>query len=420
MLRSHSHLAARVALVTFSIFLAGCETESSDINTAPPAGQTSSLELSPSAKVQGGTLGGPLANLTEDELERFNEGLDEFSELDGLDEGLGPVFNEAGCAVCHDAPVGGTTGRSETRFGSSAGGVFDPLANLGGSLIQDHAIGLVETDTSAFTYVAEEVPATANVVAQRITTPLFGLGLVDAVPDATLLQLAADQARKSPSTKGTPNMVLEIGTGLTRVGRFGWKAQVPTLHQFSGDAYLNEMGVTNPEFPAESCPQGDCAALAYNPFPTLNDDGENVAAFTDFMTLLGPPPQGPVTPASAGGNAVFAAVGCANCHTPMLHTGDSPVKALSHKTFEPFSDFLLHDMGSLGDGIVQGTSTANQMRTAPLWGLRSRPTFLHDGRATTPEAAILAHEGQGRASRDAFVALPAAKRQTLLAYLRTL
>ena len=86
-------------------------------------------------------------------------------------------------------------------------------------------------------------------------------------------------------------MVLEIKTGLTRVGRFGWKAQVPTLHQFSGDAYLNEMGVTNPEFPDESCPQGDCAALAYNPFPALNNEGDAVDAFTDFMTLLGPPPQ---------------------------------------------------------------------------------------------------------------------------------
>jgi CxxC motif-containing protein (DUF1111 family) len=203
MLRSQSHLAARVALATFSIFLAGCETESSDINTAPRTDQSAQV-VSTYKGVHGGTLGDPLRNLNEDELDRFNEGRDEFSELDGLDEGLGPVFNEAGCAVCHDAPVGGTTGRAETRFGRSVGGVFDPLANLGGSLRQDHGIGLVQTDTSEFTYVAEEVPADANVVAQRITTPLFGLGLVDAVPDATLLDLAADQARKSPATKGTP------------------------------------------------------------------------------------------------------------------------------------------------------------------------------------------------------------------------
>lgn len=417
--RSHTHLAARVALATFSIFLAGCDTESSDLNTAPPEGQTAQVVLSP-YKGKGGTLGGPLANLNEEQLDRFNAGLEAFSEVEEVDDGLGPVFNEAGCAVCHDAPVGGTTGRAETRFGRTVDGVFDPLANLGGSLIQDHAIGLVQTDTSEVTYVAEEVPAAANVVAPRITTPLFGLGLVDAVPDATLLELAEYQARKSPATQGTPNMVVEIKTGLTRVGRFGWKAQVPTLHQFAGDAYLNEMGITSPEFPNESCPQGDCAALAHNPVPALNDEGDDVEAFADFMTLLGPPPQKPVSPASAGGNAVFAAIGCADCHTPTLHTGDSPVKALSHKVFEPFSDFLLHDMGSLGDGIVQGTSTARQMRTAPLWGLSSRPVFLHDGRATTPEAAILAHDGQGRASRDAFVALRAAQRQTLLAYLQTL
>ena len=169
---------------------------------------------------------------------------------------------------------------------------------------------------------------------------------------------------------------------------------MPTLHQFSGDAYLNEMGVTNPEFPDESCPQGDCAALAHNPFPGLNDDGGNIAAFTDFMTLLGPPPQGPVTPASAGGNAIFKSVGCADCHTPIMQTGDSPVRPCHTRYSEPFSDFLLHDMGSLGDGIVQGTSTATQMRTAPPVGPACRPTFLHDGRATTPEAPFLPTRGK--------------------------
>ena len=203
MLRSQTHLAARVALATFSIFLAGCETESSDIPTVPTAGQTAQVFAYP-YKAHASTLGGPLVNLNEEELERFNEGLEEFSELDGLDEGLGPVFNEAGCAVCHDAPIGGTTGRSETRFGSSVGGVFDPLANLGGSLIQDHAIGLVQTDTSSFTYVAEQVPATANVVAQRITTPLFGLGLVDAVPDATFLSSPRTRPARRPPRRGRP------------------------------------------------------------------------------------------------------------------------------------------------------------------------------------------------------------------------
>src|SRR5262249_11170358 len=157
----------------------------------------------------------------------------------------GPVFNEASCAACHSAPVGGTNGRAETRFGRVVQGTFDPLAELGGSLLQDHAIGRVVSGTQEFTFVPEVVPPAATVRASRITTPLFGLGLVDAVTDATLLELARHEAIASPSTRGTPNLVTEIRTGATRVGRFGWKAQVPTLHLFSGDAYLNEMGITS-------------------------------------------------------------------------------------------------------------------------------------------------------------------------------
>ena len=420
---SFSHQAARVALASLVVvFLAGCESPRSDITTAPPpAVEGSPLEVPPNADLaSGSSLGGPLANLSAADLARFTAGQEEFEAAEEVDEGLGPVFNEAACATCHNAPVGGTTGRAETRFGTSVGGVFDPLADLGGSLIQDQGIGLVHSNAGDFTYVREVVPTQANVTAQRITTPLFGLGLVDAVPDAALLQLARFEATYFPATRGTPHMVTEISTGATRVGRFGWKAQVPTLFQFSGDAYLNEMGITNPEFPNENCPQGDCAALAFNPLPALNDEGEGVQKFADFMTLLGPPPRGPRSLQSVVGGAVFVATGCGNCHTPILVTGDSPVPALSHKTFQPFSDFLLHDMGSLGDGIVQGAATPRQMRTAPLWGLSSRPVFLHDGRATTPEAAILAHDGQGRASRNRFAALGAGQRQALIAFLKSL
>src|SRR5262249_9555740 len=155
----------------------------------------------------------------------------------------------------------------------------------------------------------------------------------------------------SPSTQGTPNRVTEIRTGATRVGRFGWKAQVPTLHQFSGDAYLNEMGITNPEFPDESPPQGNHDALAHNPLPELNDDGAAVANSLGLSTRRGRPPRGPGTGSRVVGGVIFGKIGCANCHTPILVTGESPVAAISHKAFQPFSDFLLHDMGTLGDGI---------------------------------------------------------------------
>src|SRR5262245_1608195 len=168
---SLSHQAARVALATIlSLFLAGCDSNSSELNTVAPRPEFKKVVPPPTEPQAGATtLGGPLADLTAEELARFEAGQEEFEEVEEVDEGLGPVFNEASCAVCHDNPIGGTNGRSETRFGSTAGGSFDPLAQLGGSLIQDHAIG----DVEGHTYVPEVVPAEANVTAGRITTPLF-------------------------------------------------------------------------------------------------------------------------------------------------------------------------------------------------------------------------------------------------------
>ena len=406
------------ALASIAVFwLAACESPDRSVTSPPPPG----TDVAPFVGLMAATnFGDPFPNLTAAELALFNAGKDEFVAVEAVDEGLGPVFNEAACATCHFGPgtaVGGTTGRMETRFGRNVGGTFDPLTSLGGSLLQDHAIGLV---ADGFTFVPEVVPGEANVVARRITTQLFGLGLVNAVPDDEFRHLALLEAATSPTTAGTPNMVLDIASGQTRVGRFGWKAQVPTLHQFSGDAYLNEMGITNPEFPNESCPQGDCAVLAHNPVPGLNDDGTGVTQFTDFMTLLAPPPRGPLSLQVLEGSGIFAIIGCGNCHTPALVTGTSPVAALSGKVFQPFSDFLLHDMGGLGDGIAQGSATGLQIRTAPLWGVRTRALLLHDGRATTLSAAILAHDGQGKRARDRFAGLSPRAQSALLAFLKSL
>ena len=424
------HRAGLVAIVC--ALVVGCGTHKDALTTAP---QTATVDASADASIDvselGGTantprvqptstLGGPLGGLDAGLLARFNAGRQQFVEEDSIEQGLGPVFNEAACATCHDMPVGGTNGRAETRFGRVVNGRFDPLAEKGGSLLQDHAIGTVGAGVGAFTFVPETVPPEANVRATRITTPLFGLGLVDAVPDQTLIQLAQLEAIRSPSTRGVANLVTEIRTGATRVGRFGWKCQVPTLHQFAGDAYLNEVGVTSPEFPNENCPQGDCSELAFNPVPTLNDDGEDVDLFGDFMTYLGPPPaSGKVFHGEAGEQA-FRRIGCANCHTPELVTGPNPVAALANKVFQPYSDFLLHDMGELGDGIVQGNAGGSQMRTAPLWGLGARHAYLHDGRAKSVEDAILAHAGQGAGARTQFLRLNPVIRSALLAFLGSL
>jgi CxxC motif-containing protein (DUF1111 family) len=263
-------------------------------------------------------------------------------------------------------------------------------------------------------------PAGGDDCGQAAHTPLFGLGLVDAVPDSTFQAIRVEESRNPDHITGTVAMVPNIATGQLSVGKFGWKAQNPSLFQFSGDAYVNEMGITSPQFADESCPQGNCDYLHCNPRPDMNDDGEDVALFADFMTFLAPPPRGPVTVSAALGELVFRSIGCVGCHRSVLKTGPNPNPALDRKTIHPWSDFLLHDMGSLGDGITQNNATGKLMRTAPLWGLRKITTYLHDGRATTLEAAILAHDGQGKKARNRFAGLSGANKQFLYAFLSSL
>jgi CxxC motif-containing protein (DUF1111 family) len=392
-----------------AILLSGC---SARIDSDSGAKEVESFSLT--------AIGDPLEGLTAAQEDAFDEGLDEFAEVEDVEDGLGPVFNDAACGNCHQSgAIGGAGETVETRFGTITNGVFDPLTELGGSLIQAQGIGPAGTCN----FVGETVPVPpATIIAQRLTTPLFGAGFVDAVPDATFESLAAEEAGESPSTAGRTNRVLNVVTGATVVGKFGWKAQVPTLFQFSGDAYVNEMGITNPFFPDENCPNGDCTLIEEcDPVPDPEDDGAAVAAFTDFMTLLAPAPVLPSTSDTNAGRGVFNSVGCQNCHTPQLRTGTSPIAALNRKNFSPFSDFLLHDMGSLGDGIgAQGRATQTEMRTAPLWGARFRTRFLHDGRASSIDAAIRAHAGQGQAARDSFVNLNATQRARLIAFVNSI
>src|SRR5712691_12171836 len=314
-------------------------------------------------------FGEALRGLTAAQVSAFNAGLAEFTSVETVADGLGPVFNGRSCAECHNVPVtGGGSERLVTRFGKMTNGVFDPLPQFGGSLIQDHAIGPDDVP-GLLQFLPDAMPAAATIVAHRRTTPLFGLGFVGAVPDADFYALATREAARNDGTAGRVSVVADPVHGGTAVGKFGWKAQVPNLEQFSGDAYLNEMGITNPLFPNENCPSGNCAELAWNPMPALNDDGEGVEQFNDFMTLLAPPPRtlgrqrnSPV----AAGERVFNDIGCDSCHVATLRTGPSDIAALSNKQFHPYSDFLLHDMGSLGDGIAQGSASGREIRTAPL------------------------------------------------------
>lgn len=372
-------------------------------------------------------VGHPLPGLPPSLLARFEAGREEFGKRHTVEDGLGPVVNETSCGACHGIPtLGGNTFTTNVqRFGRIKDGRFDPLVERGGPLLQ--ARGTYEMDGAARVFHAEIIPPEATIVATRRTPQLFGLSLVDATPDATFIALAADQAVRNPGTAGRVAMVDNLAAGTKTVGKFGWKAQIPTLFQFAGDAYLNELGVTSPFFPDENCPSGRCDELKFNPRPGLNDTGADTQALTDFLMFLAPPPRGPITPDVIAGEAVFQRIGCEACHVSTLQTGDHPVAALHRVTYHPYSDFLLHDMGTLGDRIEQGAANGREMRTPPLWGMRFRDSryggaryLLHDGRAPHVENAIVDHAGQGAEARIRFQQLNPTERRQLIAFVNSL
>jgi CxxC motif-containing protein (DUF1111 family) len=292
----------------------------------------------------------------------------------------------------------------------------------------------------------------ANNVAFRIPTPTFGLGLVEAVPDSGLqAALAANgQQKRSLGISGSFNRSGNDGT----ITRFGWKAQNKSLLIFSGEAYNVEMGVTNDAFPNERENDPSCQfnatpesttnlANTTNSASPASDYSQDIVNFADFMRMLAPPTPVPSTasaPTSAApvafnrsgtstvsgtrGQQVFANVGCQACHVPTLTTGKSVMTGQSNVTFQPLSDFALHDMGAgLADGVAQGNASGSEFRTAPLWGLGQRIFFLHDGRTDDLNVAIQQHAGNGSEANGViqnYNMLGAADRQSLLSYLRSL
>jgi mono/diheme cytochrome c family protein len=368
--------------------------------------------------------GDPLPGLTAIERARFDAGRVEFMHILPVAEGLGPILNDTSCSTCHASPRAGGAGvKRVIRFGQ-AGPPFDPMVNLGGSLLQA---------SSTMIECQEVLPPRADVVARRVTPNVSGDGLVEAIRGG---DIRVRELRPPAGISGRAHMVASFEDpplARPRVGRFGWKAQLASLLSFSADASLNEMGLTNRFLTEENAPNGNKALLALcDTVPDPEDHAgpgglHAIDRQTDFQRLSAPPPQTPRSGMS--GATAFNTVGCASCHTPTYVTGPSPVAALAGKTIHPYSDFLLHDMGtSLGDGIVQGAATETEMKTPALWGLRSRAEvgLLHDGRATggTPfqnlRDAILAHDGEGAASRDDFIALPPEQQDQLLAFLMSL
>jgi CxxC motif-containing protein (DUF1111 family) len=394
-----------------------------------------------------------------------------FAATESAADGLGPIFNQNACGSCHqNGALGGAGQQIERRYGTLTNGVFDPLANTGGSLRQLFGLGGFNVGGLNCQTGTDANPAPgATLFAGRLTTPTFGLGLVDSLPDSAFDTLAS---REPAATRGVVNRFAialpnpadsSQSIGTTRVGRFGWKANVISLAQFSADAYLNEMGITTTHcsrgtavtaFATENranragtnaiingCPDDavpgiddDFAGENKNCAGGLNQLQDDVNNFTFFMAHLAPPPATAITAGSSQdrGRTLFnsASLACSSCHRSdadiFVSTSAGGVPA--GIKFTPYSDFLAHDMGTLGDqiGINAGDSVAatRRMRTAPLWGLHSRNMLLHDGRTTDRTAAIQAHNGgasgQGTPSAAAFNALTSGQKSDLLNFLATL
>jgi CxxC motif-containing protein (DUF1111 family) len=369
---------------------------------------------------------------------RFEDNKFIFSEREAVADGLGPTYNDVGCVECHQSvDVGAFSQAMEFRAGHIVKGAF--VDAPGGQLI--HARG---TDSD----IVEHISTAETVKTFRVTTSTLGDGFVECISNTVLQNNVAAQPSGQRGTL-TAVPVVEANNAL-RIGRFGWKAQQASLVSFAGDAYLNEMGITNPfdGFGGRSSSAADagthenpcstadgvinCTGAPFDPVADPEDDGDDVLAFADFMAATrAPGRQNPIPAAATRGDSLFTSVGCAVCHTRTFQTAAPGTlinggafavpAALGNKIIHPFSDFALHNVGT-GDGIVQnaGQGSANMMRTAPLWGIRARNRLMHQGLNITIFDSVELHAGQATNARNNFNALTNAQRADLIAFVLSL
>jgi len=401
--------------------------------------------------------GGPIAGLTADESEMFTVGLEDFSEEEGVADGVGPRFNFVGCVGCHSQPaVGGTspaqnplfrvpadlrfTGNVVPSFITPDGPIrearfpYNPDGTRDGGV---HALFVItgHPDAAGCNIRQEDFERqirNRNIIF-RIPTPTFGTGLIEQVSDSAIVaNLAANTATKA--SLGISGRVNRNGNDGT-ITRFGWKAQNKSLLLFSGEAYNVEMGITNELFQQERDETQSCqfATVPNDVTPSVRQIGA-IENFANFQRFLAPPRPSPDTPGGAAsigrGRLQFASVGCAHCHTPTLRTGNTTVAALGNQNVNLFSDVALHAMGpGLADDILQGAARGDEFRTSPLWGVGQRIFFLHDGRTSDLQDAIRAHRSDGNskfgpseanAVVDRFNRLDERDKQDLLNFLRSL
>ncbi len=458
-------------------------------------------------------MGDPLPEITNNptDLINFVNGQLNMKEIETLNPAtnptgpagqLGPLFNNTSCAACHSNPAMGGGGLNLFEQRLSTGGppvrifAVDNML-MGGPIMEDTTvifpygtaaatlggqIGLMDNSASTCQQVELArgfsfklpicIPGTSNdtgltgrptCIAHREALPIFGDGLVEATADATFEQIAASQ---DPSIRGSTRMIVETNQNgpptsevspttlaalaAAHVGRFGWKDEHSSLLAFAGDAYLNEIGITNDlnKNPNTTCAMGVTQFGVVlqspdDPEDTVDSTGRaDLDRFTDFMRGLQPPPEAPQTADTEAGQQLFEQINCSGCHVESITTASNPSafipptidgkpltstlnSALTNVTYHPYSDFLMHDMGSMGDGVNDNESPTDMggptmMRTMPLWGIRAREVFLHDGRAADIATAIVLHDGQGKAASQAFQALSPSEQQQIVDFIETL
>jgi CxxC motif-containing protein (DUF1111 family) len=399
--------------------------------------------------------------LTDDATHQADQ--TKFEEVEQLTDGLGPLYNAQSCRECHQSPVSGAASQvTELRVGHQGPeGHFRtpdiPIAHgveviSGRSLVNDRAI----CPNAAFPdkEIQERVPETETIRTLRLSLNLLGDGFVEALADQTLIDLAAQQCKSSHQK--ICGQILEVpiveAPGQMSVGRFGWKNQHASLLSFAGDAYLNEMGITNRLQPDEVTKV--CNTVS-EPNDTPGSDGlSDIDHFARFVRATKAPARDAQLASSTGaknGNALFNRIGCATCHVETLTTAPSGTKinggmftipdALGSVTFHPYGDFLMHDVGT-GDGILQAIrehygnrafqtmsgylskqdfeGSRNKIRTAPLWGVRLRPRLMHDGASLTFRDAILRHQGEASHVIQQFGKLKRDDQEAIIEFLKSL
>ena len=366
----------------------------------------------------------PVPGLTAAEAAAFARGDAEFSRRFAPATGLGPIFNNTSCFSCHSGDGRGRIENSLSRIGS-ADDQF--LSHLGGPQIQDKAIPGAE-----FERLPPGVP-----VSVRLPPPVFGAGLIEAIPAAAILALADPTDADGDGISGRANMVTsadfvpsnEPGAGPGQhLGRFGRKAQTSSLARQVIEAYLQDIGVTSDFTPHENRnPLSSVPVEAVDRATDPEISASTVLATLHYIRTLAPPGPGAMTTRREEGRQLFTSMGCAKCHAPSFTTGPHQIAALSNKEVTLYSDLLLHDMGDeLADNRPDGQATGREWRTTPLWGLRLMRNFLngdafllHDGRARSVEEAILLHGGEAKRARDLFASASEANRAALLDFVES-